>query len=42
MLALRPLSATLGREVGRPMKMANGEHAALDLGNTCDCLEGWS
>jgi len=28
----------LGRQVGRPMMMASGEHAALDLGNACDCL----
>ena len=34
----RPVYFYLGRQVGRPMMMASGEHAALDLGNACDCL----
>ena len=41
MLALRPLSAALGRQMGQPMMMASGKHAALDLGRAGEGLEEW-
>jgi hypothetical protein len=37
-----PLTATVRQPGGRPMLKAGGEHVALDLGDVCDCLEGWS
>src|SRR5262245_25040138 len=32
----------VGQTARRPMMMASGEPAGLELGNACDWLEGWS